>query len=408
MIRWGRPVSFVNARVALPDRMATRLRFSSRILAIDAPPRVGDVVVDLDGAFVLPGLINAHDHLELNHYGPMKRRGRYESASEWIDDLRPFLADDPEIRKQTAYPLAARLFIGGLKNILCGVTTVAHHNPRYREIGRWFPVRVVRKYGWAHSFRLEGKPVGARGELGAVVRDACLSTPAGEPFIVHAGEGVDSDAAAELPRLEALGCIRDNTVLVHGVAFSAADWTRILARGASLVWCPASNMFLFGKTVPIRAFLDASPDASAHLCLGSDSRLTGANDLLGELRAARCATAVTPCELLHAVTTAPAGMLKLADAGRIAVGGAADLMVLPPLGGSAADALLAATRREIALVTIAGRPVVGSPALRSVFEARRAAARPIAVDGAERLAESRLAWAIARCPIKEPGIACRA
>jgi cytosine/adenosine deaminase-related metal-dependent hydrolase len=407
MIRWARPVSFVNARVVLPDGMATQLRFSSRILAIDAAPRAGDVVVDLDGAFVLPGLINAHDHLELNHYGLLKRRDRYESASAWIDDLRPVLAANPGIHKQMAYPLAARLFVGGLKNILCGVTTVAHHNPRYREIGRWFPVRVVKKYGWAHSFRLEGKPVGARGEPGAVVRDACLATPADEPFIVHAGEGVDAAAAAELPRLEALGCVRANTVLVHGVAFSPADWTRVLARGASLVWCPASNIFLFGTTAPIRAFLDASPAASAHLCLGSDSRLTGAIDLLGELRAGRDATAVTPCELLRAVTTAPAGMLKLADAGRIAVGGAADLMVLPALGGSAADALLAATRRDIALVTIGGRPMVGSPALRTVFEARRAAARPIVVDGTERLAESRLGWAIAQCPIAEPGVECR-
>ncbi len=31
--------------------------------------------------------------------------------------------------RNQAYPLAARLFIGGLKNLLAGVTTVAHHNP---------------------------------------------------------------------------------------------------------------------------------------------------------------------------------------------------------------------------------------------------------------------------------------
>ena len=86
---------------------ATRLRFSSRILAIDAAPRTGDVVVDLDGAFVLPGLINAHDHLELNHYGPLRVRTRYENASAWIEDLRPVLAGDPAIRKKMSYPLLA-------------------------------------------------------------------------------------------------------------------------------------------------------------------------------------------------------------------------------------------------------------------------------------------------------------
>ena len=49
------------------------------------------MVVDLGGAFVLPGLINAHDHLELNHYGLLKRRDRYDNATAWIDDLRPAL-----------------------------------------------------------------------------------------------------------------------------------------------------------------------------------------------------------------------------------------------------------------------------------------------------------------------------
>ena len=239
-------------------------------------PRTGDVVVDLDGAFVLPGLINAHDHLELNHYGPLKGRDRYENASAWIEDLRSVLAADPAICKQMSYPLTARLFIGGLKNLLAGVTTVAHHNPLYREIGRWFPVRVVRRYGWAHSFLLERQPVGARGEPGGDVRAACVATPSDTPFIVHVGEGVDEEAAAELSRLETLGCLRENTVLVHGVALSTVDWTRVLARGASLVWCPASNAFLFGRTAPVRQFLDVSGRRTRALASGSDSRVTGA------------------------------------------------------------------------------------------------------------------------------------
>jgi hypothetical protein len=82
-------------------------------------------------------------------------------------------------------------------------------------------------------------------------------------------------------------------------------------------------------------------------------------------------------------------------------------MVVPPLEDDAAEALLETSRRDVSLVTISGRPVIASPALRPVFAARRAAARPVVVDGVERLAESRLARAIARCPIKEPGIECR-
>lgn len=407
-MNWTRPITFVNARVVLPDGAApaSSIRFGSRVLDLDTPPRANDLVVDLDGAFVLPGLINAHDHLELNHYGRLKRRDRYENARDWIDDLRPALESDPAIRENSAHPLTARLFIGGLKNLLAGVTTVAHHNPRYREIGARFPVRVVKRYGWAHSLSLEDHPVGAHGEPGGDVRQRCAATPPDVPFMIHIGEGVDEAAAAELPQLEALGCLRRNTVLVHGVALTANDWDRVVDRGASLVWCPASNAFLFRRTAPVRLFLDSCDRASAHVCLGSDSRVTGARDLLDELRAASAVMPIAARELLRMVTTAPARILRLHDAGRIAIGCPADLVVVPSPKSEAAEALLVTSRRDLTLVMIDGRPLIGSPAFETVFGARRSKTRPIVVDGAERVAESTLARAIARCPIREPGLEC--
>jgi cytosine/adenosine deaminase-related metal-dependent hydrolase len=409
MLTWRmRPVTFVNARVAAAGGLAGSLRFDSRVLGIDTSPGTGDVVVDLDGAYVLPGLINAHDHLELNHYGLLKRREKYENAADWIDDLRPALRDDPDIRRNSSFPLAARLFIGALKNVLAGVTTVAHHNPRYREIGKHFPVRVPERYGWAHSFTLEEGPVGAHGQPGGSVRDRCLATPPHVPFIVHLAEGTDAAAASELPRLEALGCLRSNTVIVHGVALTPDDWTRVTQCGAGLVWCPASNMFLFARTAPVRRLLDASCTAAKHVCLGSDSRVTGARDLLEEMRAAAAAAPVTPLELLRMVTEAPASMLNLPHGGRIDVGAPADLLVVPPFAADAAAALIATSRRDVMLVVIDGQPLVGAARLRRVFAARKTAVRPVIVDGAERLASSRLARAIARSPIREPGVECLA
>src|SRR6516164_10679820 len=91
---WAKPVSFVNARVIARDQTATSIRFSSRVLSLGERPRQGDTVVDLGGGFVLPGLVNAHDHLELNHYGRLKCRNTYGNASEWIADLRPRLSAD--------------------------------------------------------------------------------------------------------------------------------------------------------------------------------------------------------------------------------------------------------------------------------------------------------------------------
>src|SRR5262249_2978207 len=190
---------------------------------------------------------------------------------------------DAAIREGRQLPLTERLFIGALKNLLSGVTTVAHHNPYYGELRRTMPIRVVRRYGWAHSFALEGCPAGARGESGGSVEQRWRRTAADAPFIVHLAEGVDETAARELTRLDALGCLAANTVVVHGVAIDTRGFRRMAAAGAGLVWCPASNLFLFGRTASVRVFMEADSPRPPRIALGSDSRLTGADDLLDEL-----------------------------------------------------------------------------------------------------------------------------
>src|SRR4029078_7535313 len=147
----GKPMLFRRPVALVNGAGLSSVRFASRILSIKEPPRRGDVIVDLGGAYVLPGLINAHDHLELNHYGRLKFRDRYVNVSGWIDDMRPRLHTGARIAARGRHSLADRLFIGLLKNLLAGVTTVAHHNPLYRELRRALPIRGGRQYGWGPS-----------------------------------------------------------------------------------------------------------------------------------------------------------------------------------------------------------------------------------------------------------------
>ena len=453
---FARAVCLVNVHVGADGGVADTVRFSTRILGVGDRPRAGDTIIDGHGAVVLPGLVNAHDHLELNHYGRLKGRDGYDNASEWIDDLRPRLSADPAIRDGRAHPLGERLFIGALKNLLAGVTTVAHHNPFYPELRRTVPIRVVRRYGWAHSFQLERQPAGARGEPGGNVAERSRATPTDAPFMLHLAEGVDAAAGAELTRLEGLGCLKPNTVIVHGVAIDADGWSRVARAGAGLVWCPASNDFLFGRTAPIRELLDLNGQAPA-IALGTDSRVTGSRDLLEELRVGRDAQSVGAAELLQMVTTSAAALLRQPRIGRITVGGLADLLVLRGVGNrfrsgfpaenrevrgrplrnrpsaaenhpqvvepgengsrplvekengsrppvEIAEALLAATRRDVRLVVVDGRPLVGDPDMAAVFEARRVGPRPIRVDDVLKIADSGLTRRIAGCPITEPGV----
>ena len=401
--RLRRPVCLDNARTTSLGDDATSLRFGSRILSMGEPPQSGDVVVDVDGAFVLPGLINAHDHLELNHLGRRKYRPCYADAADWTEDMRPRL-QDLDFRQALAHSLSDRLFAGLVKNLLSGVTTVAHHNPLYRELRRALPIRVVRSYGWAHSFALMGQPVGAHGERGDDVVGAYRRTPSEAPFLIHLAEGVDERSRTELRRLDELGCLGPTTVIVHGVGVAHDEWSLVATRGGGLVWCPASNDFLLGRTVPVRGLLRGDHGPAPPIALGTDSRLTGSRDLLEELRFARDTAEVSAAELLPMVTSASARLLRLPYAGRLSAGLPADLIVVPPVAETAAESLLACERSGVALVVVGGRALTGVSAFASVFTARRSSHAVGTLDGVERLFERSLLRRLAVSGISEPGM----
>src|SRR6185369_7483539 len=171
-------------------------------------PAPGAITVDLDGYTIFPGLINAHDHLELNHYPRSKFRDKYDNAHQWGEDMNARLDSEP-YKSLRAYPLWDKLFIGGLKNLLCGATTVAHHNPPHKALFRVnFPVRVLRKYGWAHSLYLSSDEE---------IVHSYRSTPKDWPWFIHLAEGTDDEAKGEYRRLKALGCVGHKTVIVHAV-----------------------------------------------------------------------------------------------------------------------------------------------------------------------------------------------
>ncbi len=297
--------------------------------------------IDLRGARLLPGLINAHDHLQLNGALPrLKFRDEgYRNAGEWIADITPRLSKDAVLLAHRAQPRAQRLLAGGLKNLLSGVTTVLHHDPRDPVLDEAdFPVDVPELGGWSHSLALDGEEQ---------VRASRQTTPAGQPWIIHAAEGTDNAAALEFDRLEALGCMAPGTLLVHGLGLSAAQQRRLVDAGAGVVWCPASNLHLFGCTLDAGWLFD-----QGRLVLGSDSRISGSRDLLAELALVRELTGWSD-ECLEAwVTEGAARMLGLTDRGRLQPGLRADLIALP-----AGLPLSRATRADLRLVVVAGRPL---------------------------------------------------
>ena len=244
-------------------------------------------------------------------------------------------------------PLNDRLLLGGIKNLVSGATTVCHHNPLHPALRRrTFPVRVAQHFGWSHSLQVDGAEAVAR---------AYRATPGGWPWIIHAAEGTDAEAAGELGRLEVLGCLGANTVLVHGVGLSADDRAHLAAQGGGLIWCPSSNLFMLGATAKVGALSQAG-----RVALGSDSRLSGERDLLAELQCAAQTGQVSAAGLFDMVTTRAAALLRLPFAGRLEPGLPADLVVLPARQADPFDNLIAADRSALSLVMIGVSPSTAS------------------------------------------------
>lgn len=62
--------------------------------------------LDLSGHMRLPGLVNAHDHLEFNLFPPLGN-GPYANAAEWARDI--YHPDRSPIREHLMVPKPIRL-----------------------------------------------------------------------------------------------------------------------------------------------------------------------------------------------------------------------------------------------------------------------------------------------------------
>lgn len=362
-------------RGGLIDGRPRDLHVADRVLAA---PVAGALAVDLEGYALSPGLINAHDHLELNHFARTKFRERYANAHDWGEDVSTRLDDEP-FAALRALPLADRCFIGGLKNLLSGALTVVHHNPPHKCLFRRdFPVRVLRRYGWAHSLHFTSE---------AEIVRSYRATPRAAPWFIHLAEGTDETAASEYARLKALGCVGERTVIIHGVGMSEADAAEAATRVRGLVVCPTTNTYLLG-THGLQASARAFAAAGSTLALGSDSRLTADGDLLAEIRAA----GIDPAQ----VWTAAARLLGM-DATPFASGTPADVIAY-----HAGTGLADGGRAGLALIVRGGVPQIGDPALMARFT--HVQTIPALLDGQPKRIHIHLAQQIARCALHEPGL----
>ncbi|WP_174236116.1 amidohydrolase family protein [Rhodanobacter sp. L36] len=334
--------------------------------------------VDLRDHLIFPALINAHDHLHVNTVPPLRKVAPFPNSYAWIAAFKAHF-EEPAVVAALQVPKEHRLRHGALKNLLAGTTCVAHHDPWHAALDVTdFPVALLRDFGWSYAL---GWP-----DYGPPVQQSFAATPSHRPWMIHLAEGTDDIAQAELSQLDQLGCLASNSVLIHGVGLREQDVDRVIACGAAVVWCPTSNRNLLGRTLDPKRL-----HAAGRLALGSDSRVSGARDLLEEMRGVDERGELAPKHLLELVTTHAAGILGLPQRGSLAAGSRADMLIVADRGGDELRNLVGIDRRHIRAVVRDGVPRIADPDFAEWFAATGTETVAVTLDGQPKLMARALA-----------------
>jgi cytosine/adenosine deaminase-related metal-dependent hydrolase len=321
-----------------------------RIVAVEATAPAG--ATNLGRRVLMPGLVNAHTHLELSYL-----HGRIPRAARFTDWVRPLLAarrtpPDPGTVETCAAEALDEAVESG--TVLCGDvsnglgTLRALREARmaahvfYELLGFNLPdaearvaearsriddeQRAAADAGLEIRFSLAPHaPYSVSPALfDAIRRD---TTAHGSPTTVHLAEGQEEvqlladgtgpwrallqtlgvwteawqpPAASPVGYLRQRGFLDASTLIVHGVQCTAADIAHIRGIGATVVSCPRSNAYVGAGSPPLAAFYAAG----VPVAFGTDS-LASVEDLnlFSELaEARRLAPEVPARRLLESAT----------------------------------------------------------------------------------------------------------
>ena len=316
--------------------------------------------IEANGALLLPGIVNSHDHLDFNSYPRLANR-KYQNYKEWGEDIQ--LSNQESIARVRKIPLSLRVRWGMYKNLLNGFTTVVNHGNKL-DIQDGF-VEVLQDHPSIHSVSFE-KNWKRR-----------LRNPFGgsRAFVMHLGEGIDQMAKAEINEVIKTNIFRKKIIVVHGVMMDADQ----AACFAGLIWCPSSNYFLFGQTANIPSLLGKTT-----VVFGTDSTLTSTWNAWEQFREALKGNQVSEEELMHMLTGQACSLFNLRSSGKI-VKGQKDLLLLRNN-----QSVFNSNPKDILLVLRDGMVRMIDPAIGSQVETDRKGFSRIRMGGSEKWVEGNL------------------
>lgn len=378
MKEWG----ISGATILTPDEQLKGMNLEIKDGKIDRITKEkikSPLAISFENAVLTPGLINAHDHL-LGTYYPKVGNGPYPNWLPWDNDLKsaPVYQERQQIENRDLY------LLGGYRNLISAVTTVADHIPHFvsAPFRGILPTQTIENYALAHSIASFAL---AWGDSIDVEYQKALREDI--PFITHIAEGFDPETVQDLKTLDKKGGLGDHSVLVHGIAFNEEDIKLIKQKGASVVWCADSNMFMFNRTANVGKMLEMG----VNVCIGTDSPMSGGINLLYEMKFDKMLFKKMyrkdiPNEMiLSMVTSNCAKAFKMKKNGQVKSGNVADLAVFADRGRTPYESVVNAELKDVLLVVIDGRPVYGGAEYSSLFDSLRIDYQRLVVDGADKI-----------------------
>jgi cytosine/adenosine deaminase-related metal-dependent hydrolase len=381
---WVVPVAsppLAGGRVAVDDG---RVRWVGR--AGDAGQPEG-AVTDLGDGVLLPGLVNAHCHLELSHLAGQVDTSR--GFVSWVEEVveKRLVTDEKEVRAGARRGISqleatGTVAVGDVSNALKHLDLLEESSLKgvvFHELLSWDPgkaplllaasdkiaslaksgqrlrtqVRVAAHAPHSVSPKLM-QGILERGGPFAIhlaespVETEFLATGAGEwaAFLARRGAGrvkFTAPALSPVRYLDSVGALRRGLVAAHCIHCDAGDRALLAERGVHAVICPRSNAALGVGTADVPALLEAG----VPLALGTDS-LAGVEtlDLLSEAAALqRSFPSLDPAVIVRMATQGGADALGLKDLGALAPGKQAAL-AFAPAGSDVRDPLAFLTSGE--------------------------------------------------------------
>lgn len=331
-----------------------------------------DFSINLHGRTVLPCFINSFDNLLATYRPFYGKKKNYYNWLEWDNELK----SSELFKERLLLDREDLYFLGSYKNIFSGVDFVVDHIPKFvfEDLIDFLDIELLKDFGIAHSpvsYSLNwGK--GIKIEYEYAIKNQL-------PFLIRVGEGFDKESKNSIKKLNELGVLSKNTILINGINLDDEDIELIKKSESKFVWCPEINEIMFGTTAPI----DKLIQKDILVCLGTGSSIQGSKNLLSTIKVA--SKYIKNSQLiLKMITENPIKAFFLEKKGKIKNYFSADFIVLDIVSPKNFDFLFTLEQDQILLVIHKGLPVYSGEEFKELFNILNIDFEKIVVSKKER------------------------